>query len=59
MANQNSFGHMERWLTHDAYADMAELEPPDLAKRLAQPESGCLSLQAHARTGTICHPTLA
>jgi hypothetical protein len=26
--NQNSFGHMERWLTHPAYASLAELAQP-------------------------------
>jgi len=30
--NQNSFGHMHRWLAHDAYADLAEYPgSPDLS----------------------------
>jgi hypothetical protein len=28
--NQNSFGHMERWLKHAAYADLAEVEAQPL-----------------------------
>lgn len=31
--NQNSFGHMERWLRHPAYAPLAECDDPDAEYR--------------------------
>lgn len=41
-ANQNTFGHCERWLQHPAYAHLGEL--PDVAARLAAGEPGPFSL---------------
>ncbi len=35
--NQNSFGHMERWLKHDAYARLAEIDGPLRARRGSTP----------------------
>ena len=42
--NQTSFGHMNPWISHDQYKDLAELNGPNLGHVLSPAVPGSLNL---------------